>query len=124
MYFSTALLQETTSCINGNPKNLEADIAPEPVNAIVKVLSGYFLGNFANTLHTVFFVSEKCLSYSEYISFLFESNTIIFTVVEPTSRPIWSVSFIKISPFKKCIFSTIYAQILYTEKGKMSNLKG
>ena len=39
MYFSTALLQDTTSCINGKSKKFAADIAPEPVNAIVNRLS-------------------------------------------------------------------------------------
>ena len=61
IYFSTTLLQDTTSCINSMPRNLLADIAPEPVNAIVKAFSGYFFIKFSNTLHTVFLVSEKCL---------------------------------------------------------------
>ena len=39
-YFSTALLHEITSCIKGIFKNLAADIAPEPVKAIVNVSSG------------------------------------------------------------------------------------
>ena len=61
MYFSTTLLHDTTSWINSTPKNLLADIAPDPVNAIVKEFSGYFFIKFSNTLHTVFLVSEKCL---------------------------------------------------------------
>ena len=58
MYFSTALLQATTSWIKGTSKNLAVLIAPEPVNAIVNSLSLYFSTNSSNTLHTVFLVSE------------------------------------------------------------------
>ena len=61
MYFSTDLLQETTSWINSTPKNLLADIAPDPVRAKVNVSSGYIFARFSNTLQTVFLVSEKCL---------------------------------------------------------------
>ena len=61
MYFSTTLLQDTTSCINFTPKKLAADIAPEPVNANVNLSFGYFSHNSSNTVQTVFFVSEKCL---------------------------------------------------------------
>ena len=39
-YFSTARLQDITSCINGIFKKLAADMAPEPVRAIVYVASG------------------------------------------------------------------------------------
>ena len=35
IYFSTVLLQATTSWINGRLKNSDTDNAPEPVNAIV-----------------------------------------------------------------------------------------
>ena len=40
MYFSTALLQATTSWIKGTFKNVAADIAPDPVRAIVNSASG------------------------------------------------------------------------------------
>ena len=43
------------------PKNLAADIAPEPVRANVKALKGYFVSKSSRTLQTVFLVSEKCL---------------------------------------------------------------
>ena len=61
IYFSTARLQETTSCIKSTPKNFAADIAPEPVNANVNEFRGYFISKSSNTLQTVFLVSEKCL---------------------------------------------------------------
>ena len=59
--FSTALLQATTSWIKGSPKKVAADIAPDPVSAIVNLLFGNFSGNDSKTLQTVFLVSEKCL---------------------------------------------------------------
>ena len=40
MYFSTARLQETTSCIKGKSKNPAADIAPDPVSEIVYLYFG------------------------------------------------------------------------------------
>jgi len=61
IYFSTDLLHDTTSCMNSTPKNLLADIAPEPVSAIVNEFSGYIFAKFSSTLQTVFLVSEKCL---------------------------------------------------------------
>ena len=61
IYFSTALLQDTTSWIKGKSKNLAALIAPEPVNAIVNSVFGYIIIKFSNTLQIVFLVSEKCL---------------------------------------------------------------
>ena len=36
IYFSTALLHDITSCIKGKSNNFETNIAPEPVNAILK----------------------------------------------------------------------------------------
>ena len=61
IYFSTALLQDTTSCINFTSKNFAADMAPDPVRANVNLQSGYIFNKFSKTIHTVFLVSEKCL---------------------------------------------------------------
>ena len=94
IYFSTALLHATTSCINGTSKNFAVLIAPEPVNAIVNSFSLYFSTNSSNTLHTVFLVSEKCLSYDVCITSSSSLITTIFTVVEPTSIPICTICFI------------------------------
>ena len=58
MYFSTALLHDTTSCIKFTFKNFATERAPEPVRARVNSEFGKSEFNFSNTLHTVFFVSE------------------------------------------------------------------